>query len=121
MKPISKRRILIVRMGSMGDIIHALPVLVTLKENFPEWEIDWLIEKRWRELLDGNPYLSRVVEVDTLEWRKHPFSQSVWNAARETVATLRESRYDCVLDLQGAVKSAVACASAGAREIIGFE
>ena len=105
----------------MGDIIHSLPVLATLKENFPEWEIDWLIEKRWRELLEGNRYLSRIVEVDTLKWRKHPLSPDIWNSLRETVATLKDRRYDCAMDLQGAVKSAVACAFAGASEVIGFE
>ena len=115
------RRILIVRLGSMGDIIHSLPVAVTLKERFPDWEIDWLVERRWRELLDGNPYLSRVVDLDTLQWRKNLLSPKVWNAARTTFSALRGARYDYALDLQGAIKSAVSCGLSGAREVLGFE
>ena len=120
-RPQSKRRILIVRLGSMGDIIHALPVVAALKESFPDWEIDWLVERRWRDLLEGNPLLSRIVECDTLEWRKHPLSPGVWASFRATLAALKERRYDSVLDLQGSLKSAVASSLAGAREVIGFE
>ncbi len=116
-----KKRILIVRLGSMGDIIHGLPVAATLKETFPEWEIDWLVESRWRDLLEGNPSLTRVLSLDTLEWRKQPMSPGVWAAIRHTIAALQSRRYDYALDLQGAVKSAVAAALSGARSIVGFE
>jgi lipopolysaccharide heptosyltransferase I len=115
------KRVLIVRLGSMGDIIHSLPVPVTLKENFPDWEIDWLVESRWRDLLQGNLSLSRVIELDTLRWRKQPLSPAVWGALQNAVATLRQGRYDFALDLQGAIKSAAAAALSGARRIIGFE
>ena len=115
------RRILLVRLGSMGDILHVLPALVTLKENFPSWEIDWLVESRWRPLLEGNPYLSQIVELDTFAWRKRPLSPRVWQAWHSAVQRLRERRYDCALDLQGLLKSAVACRWSGAKEIVGFE
>ena len=115
------RRILLVRLGSMGDIIHALPALATLKENFPAWEIDWLVESRWRPLLEGNPFLSQIVELDTFAWRKQPFSPRVWQALRRAVRALQERHYDCALDLQGLLKSAAACYWSGAREIVGFE
>lgn len=115
------KRILIVRLGSMGDVIHALPVAAALKESFPGWEIDWLIENRWRDLLVGNPCLARVVEVDTIEWRRQPLSPVVWNSLRSTIVALKDRRYDCALDLQGAIKSAVACVLSGAREVVGFD
>jgi len=117
----SKRRILIVRLGSMGDIVHTLPVLTSLKETFPQWEIDWLVERRWRELLEGNPYLSRIVDLDTLEWRKQPLSRNTRKSFRKLIAALRENCYDIALDYQGALKSAAACFLSGAREMIGFE
>ena len=110
-----------VRFGSMGDILHALPVLSTLKENFPHWEMDWLVESRWRALLEGNPYLSRILEFDTLAWRTHPLSPDTWGCLRKAVQALRERRYDCAVDLQGALKSAIACYVSEAREVIGFE
>ena len=115
------RRILLLRLGSMGDILHALPALATLKENFPSWEIDWLVESRWRPLLEGNPYLSHIVEVDTFAWRKQPLSLPVWHALRSAVQVLRERHYDCALDLQGLLKSALACRWSGAKEIVGLE
>ncbi|MBI2815476.1 MAG: lipopolysaccharide heptosyltransferase I [Acidobacteria bacterium] len=117
----ARKRILVVRLGSMGDIIHALPVSAALKETFPDWEIDWLVERRWRDLLIENPQLSDVIEVDTLLWRTQPLSGSVWTAARNALAQLRERCYDYALDLQGAIKSAVFCGLSGAKEIIGFD
>ena len=115
------RRILIVRFGSMGDIVHGLPVLAALKETFPSWEVDWLVERRWRELLEGIPQLRRVIVFDTLAWRAQAFSWTAWSDLRQAVGALRARRYDCALDLQGSLKSAVACFLSGAAEIIGLE
>ena len=115
------RRILIVRLGSMGDILHSLPVLASLEESFPSWEVDWLVEPRWRPLLEGIGYLSNIMNLDTLGWRKDPLSAGSWNGLRDAIGTLRERRYDCALDLQASIKSAAACYLSGAREILGFE
>ena len=116
-----KRRILIVRLGSMGDILHSLPVLASLPESFPEWEIDWLVESRWRPLLEGIPELSRIVDFDTLAWRRRPLAGESWRALRAAAKQLRERRYDCAIDLQASLKSATACYLSGAAEILGFE
>ena len=116
-----KRRILIVRLGSMGDILHSLPVLASLRESYPEWEVDWLVETRWRPLLDGISELSRIVEFDTLAWRRQPLSGESWRALRDAASKLRERRYDCAMDLQASLKSAAACYLSGAGEILGFE
>ena len=116
-----RQRILIVRLGSMGDILHSLPVLASLEESFPNWEVDWLVEPRWKPLLDGIGYLSRVVSLDTLGWRKEPLSAASWTGLRDALGTLQERRYDCALDLQASIKSAAACYLSGAREILGFE
>jgi len=116
-----RRRILIVRLGSMGDILHSLPVLASLKESFPDWEVDWLVEPRWRPLLEGIGYLARIVNLDTIGWRKEPLSAASWRGLRDALGILRERRYDCALDLQASIKSAAACYLSGAREILGFE
>jgi heptosyltransferase-1 len=112
---------LIVRLGSLGDVVHGLPALVAIKRSFPHWELDWLVERRWLPVLAGNPYLSRVVEFDTLAWRASPFSSSVWSSAGAAVAALRERRYDVALDLQGSLKSAVSCFLSGAPQVVGFD
>jgi heptosyltransferase-1 len=115
------RRVLIVRLGSMGDIIHGLPTAATLKNNFPEWEIDWLVESRWRALLEDNPCLTRIVEFDTLSWRAAPLAAGSWQQLGKAVRELRERQYDWALDLQGALKSAIACRASGARQVVGFD
>lgn len=117
----SQQRILIVRLGSLGDILHSLPALAALKESFPEWEMDWLVERRWRPLLEGIPLVSRILELDTLAWRREPFSPRVWSALRRAIQALRERRYDGAVDLQASLKSAAACYLSEAREIIGFD
>ncbi len=58
-KPVS--RILIVRMGAMGDIIHTLPAAASLRASFPDSRITWVIEPRWMPLLEDNPFLDRIV------------------------------------------------------------
>jgi len=115
------RRILIVRLGSLGDIVHSLPVLASLAESFPDWELDWLVERRWAPLLDGIPCLSRILRLDTLGWRREPLAAGSWRELRDAVGTLQQRSYDCALDLQASIKSAAACFLSGAREILGFE
>ena len=106
-------RILIVRLGAMGDILHALPAVAALHAAQPEAEISWLVERRWRDLL---PDWVLPVLVDTKLWRKQPL-------AMETRAALqrlrRHGRYDIAIDLQGATKSAVLGKIAGAKEFVG--
>ena len=114
------KRVLIVRLGSMGDIIHTLPVAATLHASFPDWEIDWLVERRWRSVLDGNPGLARVIEFDTLAWRGGFLSPSSWRELSDATRQLRERQYDFALDAQGAIKSAVACLLSRAQQIVGF-
>ncbi len=116
-----RRRILIVRLGSMGDILHSLPVLASLEESFPTWEVDWLVEPRWGPLLEGIPYVSRIVHLDTLGWRKEPLSADTWRSMRDALGGLQERGYALALDLQASIKSAVACYLSGAREILGLE
>jgi heptosyltransferase I len=115
------KKILIVRLGSMGDIIHSLPAAAALKRSFPEWRLDWLVEHRWRGLLEGNPCVDNVIVVDTLRWRRMPLSGASWSGARNVFERLRSADYDIALDLQAAIKSAVACVLSGARDILGFE
>jgi lipopolysaccharide heptosyltransferase I len=115
------KRVLMVRLGSLGDIVHSLPALAALKESFPFWEIDWLVEQRWRALLEGNPCLSNVIDFDTLRWRRKMLLPETWREFGDSLGRLRCRHYDCALDLQGALKSAVACWASGARQVIGFD
>jgi heptosyltransferase-1 len=103
-------RILVVRLGAMGDIIHTLPAVATLKHGFPGSTLCWVVHPRWAPLLEGNPYVDRLALLD----RHHPGSIApVWRA-------LRGDRYDFAVDFQGLFKAALVASLARADRIFGF-
>ena len=99
-------RVLIVKLGALGDIVHAIPVAAALRRAYPAVRIDWLVAAKHREILDLVPVIDRRLVVDS----------SILGALRE----LRRGRYDVALDLQGLVKSAVFARSSGASRVVGF-
>jgi heptosyltransferase-1 len=107
-KPV--RRILIVRLGAMGDIIHALPGAASLKHSFPEARITWVVEPQWVPLLQGNGFVDRLVVFR----RDNPAS---W---RSTKDELRAEPYDLAVDFQGLTKSALIAHLARPERIAGF-
>ena len=114
------QRFLIVRLSSIGDIVHALPAAAALAETFPHAHIHWVVEKRHALLLEGNPHLRRIVTLDTLGWRKHLTSSATWLEIRNGTSDLRQTLYSAALDFQGLWKSAVVAWLSRARERIGF-
>ncbi len=106
-------RILIVRLGSLGDVIHAIPAAAALRARFPKAHIDWMVDPRYVELLDLVECLDRRIAVDP---RQSVGTSSVLG----TVTELRRVGYDAVIDLQGLLKSAVLARLAGGRRTIGF-
>lgn len=92
------RNILVVRLGAMGDVLHALPAVSTLHAGFPEAAITWMVDPKWAVLLHGNPAVTRIVTFDRRRW------ESI-TAAR---AALRNTAFDVALDFQGLIKSALA-------------
>lgn len=120
-------RILLVRFGAMGDIIHALPAAATLRRAYPNAQIDWLVETRWRALLEeshdhheAGALLDHVISLDTFALRNNIASRDSWRTLCAVVGQLRGQSYDVAVDLQGAIKSAIACKLSGARNIYGF-
>jgi lipopolysaccharide heptosyltransferase I len=114
------QRFLIVRLSSIGDIVHALPAAAALAERFPQAQIHWVVEKRHALLLEGNPHLRRIVTLDTLEWRKHLTSSATWQEIWNGSSDLRRDFYTAAIDFQGLWKSAVVTWLSRARERIGF-
>lgn len=120
------KRVLIVRVGAMGDVLHALPAVAALRRARPEWRIDWVVDPRWAPLLADMDGERRGVVVD----RVHLAEAKMWSAAPlswgtlRSVATLRRAlraeRYDLVVDVQGTLRSAVIGRFAKAREFVGF-
>src|SRR5262245_14520568 len=116
----SPRRILIIKLGSIGDVVHTLPALADLKRSFPDAEIDWLVESKASVILTGNPWLHDVVEIDTQTWRRS-WSFQTLAEMRRIASTLRSRRYDVALDFQGLWKSAFLGKVSGAGKLIGFD
>lgn len=130
-------RVLIVRIGAMGDVLHAMPAVAALRAAHPDWFIGWAIEPRWSDLLqiagDPNDFLQlgarlgtkvmvdRWYSVPASEWKQAPFSRETQLGLTGLRRLLREERFDLCVDMQGAVKSAVVGAMAGARVLAGAE
>jgi heptosyltransferase-1 len=92
---------LILRLGAMGDVLHALPAVTVLHRRFPQAQIAWAIEKRWRPLL---PDFVSPIQVDTRRWRKDWIS----GETRDALRSVRDLGGQSVaIDLQGAIKSAL--------------
>jgi heptosyltransferase-1 len=100
-------RILIVKLGALGDVVHAIPVAAALRRAFPSARIDWLVGAKHREILDLVPVIDRRLVMN---------DSRMISAIRE----LRESRYDVAIDLQGLIKSAALARASGAPRVIGF-
>jgi heptosyltransferase-1 len=103
-------RFLLLRLGSLGDIVHALPAASALRSTFPESRIDWAVEPKWVRLLEGNPDLNTVIQVD----------RKTAGGLVGTVRQLRSARYTCAVDFQGLYKSALLAFASGAARRIGF-
>lgn len=103
-------RLLIVRLGSLGDLVHTLPAVAAIRRTFPAIEIDWLVDAIHHEFLALVPIISSIV---TLEDR----TAGAWLRARRQLQT---RQYDVAADFQGLVKSATLARLSGARRLIGF-
>lgn len=113
-------RFLIIRLSSIGDIVHALPAASALARTFPDAEVDWVVEARYAALLEGNPWVKRVVKLDTLGWRNNLSSSAVIEKVARGVALLRETNYDATVDFQGLIKSAIISKLSRSQRRVGF-
>jgi lipopolysaccharide heptosyltransferase I len=115
--------IALVKLSSIGDVVHALPVAAALHAALPQARLTWIVERREAAVLRGNPALSEVVPVDTRGWRRARTPLAIAETTGALVALgrhLRGVRFDVAIDLQGLTKSGVITAATGAPLRIGF-
>lgn len=105
-----EKKILIVKPSSLGDIIHTLPVLYGLRKSYPGAHIEWVVKEEWKEILENNPLLDGLIILK-------PGVRGFMSALR----TIREKRFDMVIDLQGLLRSGLLSYSSKAPLRIGFE
>ncbi len=126
-------KILIVRLGALGDILHALPAVTGLRAALPDAVIGWVIEERWSELLtakgtkpnlegisEQKPVVNLIHTVNTRQWRRNFFRPAMAREIRLDLGRIRHVQYDFALDFQGAIKSAVLASISGAAVKAGF-
>lgn len=113
-------RVLIVRFGAMGDILHALPAVTALRAAHPNWYVGWVVEPRWRALLcaESKPYdfgrsslrmplVDQIHRANTRGWAHQPLSGSTFDDLFRLRKELKQHRYDVCIDFQGAIRSAI--------------
>ncbi len=132
-------RVLIVRIGAMGDVLHAMPAVTALRNLHPDWFLGWAIEPRWSELLQSAhpdrlsdseqrspamplpamPLIDVWHQVPTQRWKRNPVALSTLSNISALRRELRGYNYDLCVDLQGSIKSAVIGRLAGAKVFAG--
>ena len=119
------QRILIIKLSAIGDVIQTLPMMEALKNQYPQAQIDWLVEEDASELLIGHPALNRVIVSRRKSWQRQLFQKShFWATCSEIKKFVRELRgvhYDWVIDNHGIFKSGIMVALSRGRRKIGFK
>ncbi len=103
-------RILVIRLSSMGDVIHTLPAVASLKHSFPHSRVTWLVRPRWAPLLAGNPYVDETIPVERS-------IGASWAEARR----LRSRHFDLAVDFQGLIQTALLARAARPTKLVGFD
>ena len=103
-------RFLVVRLGSLGDIVHTFPAVAGLRETFPTAEILWLTHPRWKELVESSELATEIWETETRSYA----------SLRESIRRIRKARFNTAIDYQGLWKSAALPFLGGVRHRIGF-
>jgi len=113
-------KILIIRLSSLGDILHALPAFTDLRTTFPDARIDWLVSTRFKFLLSAVPGIDTLYDIDIDSLLPLSRSGSGWRRILKTVGTLRSQRYNFSIDFQGLLKTAFLGFLSGSATRLGF-
>jgi heptosyltransferase-1 len=108
--------ILLIKTSSLGDVVHNLPVVSDIRARFPNARIDWAVEEAYCGIVGMHPGVHRTIPVALRRWRGNPFKGAHWREFGQFRRALAGRRYDCVIDTQGLIKSALlARAASGTR------
>ncbi len=99
------KRILIVKLSSIGDVVHTLPILSALRKKYPESYIAWVVKKKAADIISNHPHLNKVI---------------LYEGVRKTAKRLRSLKFDLAIDLQGLFRSGLLTFLSGAKTRLGF-
>jgi heptosyltransferase I len=114
------RKILLIKLSAVGDVIHTIPVLNKLRRRYPTAQLDWLVTPAIAELLRHNPAITNVIEFAREDWSK-PWTLTPFISYARLAAKLRANGYDLVVDMHGQFRTAVFTLATGAPVRIGFD
>ena len=121
--PADVRRILLVRLSAIGDIVFASPLVWAFRRRFPQARITWLVQPQYRGLLEAHPELDQVIVWPVADWRglwQNRRWGELWRQVQGFRWELRQHRFDLAIDLQGLLKSGLLTWLSGAPERIGL-
>ena len=99
-------RVLIIKLTSMGDLMHALPALTDASKQIPNIEFDWVVDENFSEVPLWHPKVKLVITTNHRSWKKNIFSTSLINELKSIKSTLNNTNYHAVIDMQNNLKSA---------------
>ena len=99
-------RVLIIKLTSMGDLMHALPALTDAAKQIPNIEFDWVVDENFSEVPLWHPKVKSVITTNHRSWKKNIFSTSLINELKSIKSTLNNTNYHAVIDMQNNLKSA---------------
>ncbi len=111
-------KILLVKLSSLGDVLHNLPIVWDLRTHLPDAQIDWVVEESYVHLLapllsrDGFRGIDRIIPFGLRRWKKSPLSLSTWKEFFAFRKNLQATSYDVIIETQGLLKSAIVCSIA---------
>ena len=113
-------RILIIRLSSLGDILHTLPAFAALRKAQPDAQIDWLVAEKCKFLLSAVGGIHSIHVLETSALLRFPMRRQAWNKLWRLIRDLRSQDYDFSLDFQGLVKTSLLGFLSGAQTRLGF-
>ena len=109
-------KILLVRVSSLGDVLHNLPIVADIRRHFPDAQVDWVVEEGYVSLVKLNPHVRKVIPFALRRWRRGLFSDAAVRAELSGFfSDLRAEQYDYVFDTQGLIKTGIVMACARTR------
>lgn len=120
-------RILIVKLSSIGDVVHTLPATAMLRKAMPGAKLAWVVDRRASAILKDSPVIDELIEIDARAWRKRLMNHATIDDVRSRLNDIRgmsgseDKRVDIAIDFQGLIKSGLVALASGAGRRVGFE
>jgi len=111
-------KIVIIKLSSLGDIVHAMVTLQFIKNHYPDSTIDWIVEERFKEILANNPHINKI---HSLNFHRVKEKKSLLLLFKEFTKIRKFGQYDLIIDAQGLIKSAIVAKLIHGNRTIGFD